>query len=80
METSVYYMAEIKMETVTFSTWISYRGEHTGIDDWWNYSPIHYRSETEALSAIRGSRFCDCDWRIIKVITTTETVVENFSH
>lgn len=80
IETHYYYTVEIlcSMLDDTF-TWDVYRGEDVGYD-WWNYSPMLFNTEAEAIKAINESDdYKNCDWRIVKT-TTIRTVTHEFKN
>ena len=78
--THYYYTVEILCRMLNnTSTWDVYRGEDIGYD-WWNYSPMLFNTEVEAIKAINESEdYKNCDWRIIKT-TVTRTVTHEFKN
>lgn len=64
-EVQTYYTIEILITDrlgIPGSSWVEYRGEGIGYD-WWNYSPIRFKSEDEAVHAINKSEdYRNCDW------------------
>ena len=58
------------------SSLVEYRGENIRYD-LWNYSPIRFKSEDEAVCAINKSEdYKDCDWRITKTTIIHEVKIE----
>ena len=78
-EIQTYYTIEILITDglgINNSSWVEYRGEDIGYD-WWNYSPIRFKSEDEAVKAINKSEiYKDCDWRITKTTIIHEVKIE----
>lgn len=77
-ETQIYYTIEILTNKfgIQGKSWLEYRGENVGYD-WWNYSPIRFKSEEEAVNAINKSEdYKNCDWRIIKTTIIHEVKIE----
>lgn len=68
-EVQTHYTIEILMTSplgVTGSSLIEYRGENVGYD-WWNYSPIKFKSEEEAVCAINQNEdYRSFDWMVTK--------------
>lgn len=75
--THTHYVVMVKGSFTLVSFWVPYIGEHTGIDDWWNYPPKRFTNKTSARNAIMADDlFKDSTWQIVKV-THSEEVVEN---
>lgn len=74
IEIHCYYTVELPYNAANTDVWDSYRGEDIGYD-WWNYPPMRFNTETEAIKAINESdNYKNCDWRIVKT-TVTRTVI-----
>ena len=78
-EIQTYYTIEILVTNrlgIHGSSWVEYLGEGVG-RDWWNYSPVRFSSEEEAINAINKSEdYKDCDWRITKTTIIHEVKIE----
>lgn len=58
------------------SSLVEYRGEGIGYD-WWNYSPIRFTSEDEAVYTInRSEDYRNYDWMITKTTIIHEVKIE----
>lgn len=83
-EVQTYYTIEILITNrlgIPGSSWVEYRGEGVSYD-WWNYSPIRFKSEDEAVHAIcksalfKSEDYKYCDWRITKTTIIHEVKIE----
>ena len=78
-EVQTYYTIEILITDnlgIPGPSYVEYRGEGVGYD-WWNYSPVRFSSEDEAVNAINKSEnYKDCDWRITKTTIIHEVKIE----
>ena len=77
-EVQTYYTIEILITDnlgIPGSSYVEYRGENIGYD-WWNYSPIRFKSEDEAAYAISKSDYKNCDWKITKTTIIHEVKIE----
>ena len=73
-EVQTYYTIELLCNPGQY--WIEYRGENVGYD-WWNSSPIRFKSEDEVVNAInRSEDYKNCDWRITKTTIIREVKIE----
>lgn len=77
-EVQTYYTIEILITnrlSMPGSSLVEYRGE--GICyDWWNYSSIKFKSEDEAVGAIKSEDYRNCYWRITKTTIIHEVKIE----